>query len=475
VKGEALKEENNQTNSGSGMFIGIPITVGGMLLLTIYFSFLATGPSLKTPTPGAPLEEQASAEDPPEDPPVEQITSIATVAHSQDPASVAAGKQIYDTYCIACHQPDGVGKVGFAPFIRNHDFLALATDKFLHDTIVAGRPGTAMVGWAHLKPKQISNIISYLRFEKTPHTSTIARADPNQKHPGDAGPGKDLFGQYCAACHGENANGYAEGGPGPAIGNAGFLAAASDDFIYQTVKHGRRGTAMLPFSGSRGLANLSDDEISNIIAFLRSRGTKAPEVVVVKSEADPKAGEMHFKANCAACHQADGTGLPGFAPSIRNRDFLALASDDFIKQTVQKGRPGTSMVQRPDLSDQILTDIVAYLRAVPVATQVHITVDPSKDLASLGKSADGHEKYTIYCAACHGEGGKGYVAGGAGPAIGLSGFLDAASDDYIYQTLKLGRMGTAMKPFLGAKGLANLNDQDAHDIIAYLRGLRPAN
>jgi hypothetical protein len=31
-----------------------------------------------------------------------------------------------------------------------------------------------------------------------------------------------------------------------------------------------------------------------------------------------------------------------------------------------------------------------------------------------------------------------------------------------------------MKPFLGSAGLANLDDQDAHDIIAYLRGLNAA-
>jgi mono/diheme cytochrome c family protein len=229
---------------------------------------------------------------------------------------------------------------------------------------------------------------------------------------------------------------------------------------------------MRPFSGPMGLANLADDEIGHIIAYLREHNHEIP--AVAKTTPDAKAGEMHFQANCAACHQTNGQGLPGFAPSIRNRDFLALASDKFIKDTVHNGRPGTSMVQRPDLSEQTVDDIIAFLRAVPVETAIHITVDPSKDLASLGDKETGFAKYAVYCASCHGNEGKGYVAGGAGPAIGLSGFLNAASDDYIYQTLKLGRIGTAMKPFLGSAGLANLDDQDAHDIIAYLRGLNAA-
>jgi len=406
--------------------------------------------------------------------PAKDDTSPAPVAPNKSiedntVASAKSGEALYNIYCVACHQAGGAGKVGFAPFIRNHDFLSLASDEFLRQTILTGRPGTAMVAWAHLKPHEIDSLILYLRSEEDPDGPVVAKIDPDRQHPGDAAVGQVLYGQYCATCHGQNASGYAEGGPGPAIGNTGFLTVASDDYIFQTVKHGRSGTAMRPFSGPMGLANLADNEIGHIIAFLREHNHEAP--AVAKTPGDPKAGEMHFQANCAACHQADGKGLPGFAPSIRNRDFLAIGSDTFIKDTIRNGRPGTSMVQRPDLSDQTLDDIIAYLRALPVTTELHITVDPSKDLASLGSAEAGYEKYALYCASCHGAEGKGYVAGGAGPAIGLSGFLNAASDDYIYQTLKLGRIGTAMKPFIGAAGLANLNDQDAHDIIAYLRSL----
>jgi len=387
-------------------------------------------------------------------------------------ATAVGGEQVFNTFCVACHQQEGQGKVGFAPFIRNRDFLSLASDDFLRKTIVAGRPGTAMVGWSHLKPHEIDSLILYLRSVEDPDAKRIVTVDPAKKRPGKADAGEGLYAQYCAACHGQNATGYAEGGPGPGIGNAAFLAVASDDYIFHSVKIGRIGTPMKGFSGSSGLANLSDQEIGDIIAYLRSREGVVP--VVASGAPDPKAGEMHFNANCVACHQPGGIGRSGFAPSIRNRDFLALASDDFIKQTVRGGRPGTAMVMRPDLSDQVLGDIVAYLRSVPVGTAVDVDVDPGKNLATLGKHDEGQVKFAVYCASCHGNDGTGYVAGGSGPAIGLPGFLNAASDDYIYQTLRIGRLGTAMKPFLGAKGVANLNDQDAHDIIAYLRTLNPA-
>ncbi len=61
------------------------------------------------------------------------------------------------------------------------------------------------------------------------------------------------------------------------------------------------------------------------------------------------------------------------------------------------------------------------------------------------------------------------MAGVPGPGIGLSGFLNSVSDDYILQTLRQGRIGTPMRPFLGAKGVANLTEEDAYDIIAQLR------
>ena len=391
----------------------------------------------------------------------------AAVAGNSAPASVELGERTFNTYCVACHQESGVGKVGFAPYIRHPQFLALASDEYLRDSIVGGRPGTAMTSWAHLPVNEVESLVAYLRAGED-ENSTFQKADPGKNYPGDPTEGEHLYSVYCSSCHGVNATGYAEGGSGPGIGNEGFLAVASDDFIFQTVKHGRIGTSMRSFVGARGLANLTEKEVGNIIAYLRNRG---PVAEVAVKEGDPKAGKMHFDANCMACHQTEGKGLTGMAPSIRNRDFLALASPEFIRKTIREGRPGTAMVQRPDLSAQSVEDIIAYLYALPGGPNPDIKVDPSKDLASKGDAEAGARTYSVYCASCHGAKGGGYVAGGPGTAIGLEGFLKNASDDYIFQTMKMGRIGTPMRAFIGARGLANLSEQDAYDVIAYLRSL----
>jgi cytochrome c oxidase cbb3-type subunit 3 len=127
------------------------------------------------------------------------------------------------------------------------------------------------------------------------------------------------------------------------------------------------------------------------------------------------------------------------------------------------------MLARPDLSDDAITGIIDYLRSVPGGDEKSIKLDPAKTYA--GDTSAGHTKFATYCAACHGPEGTGYAAGGSGPAIGLGGFLSLASDDYIFQTVKHGRVGTAMRPFIGPTGIANLSTSDVSDIISYLRTL----
>ncbi len=378
------------------------------------------------------------------------------------------GETLYNIHCVACHQVEAKGKVGFAPSIRNRDFLAISSDDFIRQTVLAGRPGTAMPARPDLKAEDINAIIAYLR--SLPFANKVEiEVNPNKKYQGDSVAGERTYITYCASCHGDKGIGYSAGGSGPSIGLPGFLNVASDDYIFQTVKLGRVGTPMRSFMGPEGIANLSENEVANVITYLRSLQSEPKEATETTVQiGDPLKGNEQFNINCAACHQSGGVGKVGFAPSIRNRDFLAIASDRFIKQTIREGRPGTTMVGRPDLSDKAVEDIIAYLRALP-RKNINIDVDPQK--VFFGNLIDGKHKFTNYCASCHGDEGKGYSAGGSGPGIGLHGFLNAASDDYIFQTVKRGRIGTAMKPFMGAEGIANLAKDDVHDIIVYLRSL----
>lgn len=179
------------------------------------------------------------------------------------------GEQLYNMNCAVCHQADAIGKPGFAPSLTNQELLSAASDKFLLSTIRDGRMGTGMPPFSHLGKDGIESILSYLRSHATqPNVSAKVDAQP-QSH-GDPRLGETWFKEICSTCHGDKGDGYMDGGTGTAIGKAGFLDKATDGFIRTTIKQGRTDTRMLGFQGPSGLANLSDREIDDIIAYMRS-------------------------------------------------------------------------------------------------------------------------------------------------------------------------------------------------------------
>ena len=73
-------------------------------------------------------------------------------------------------------------------------------------------------------------------------------------------------------------------------------------------------------------------------------------------------GEKVYQANCAACHQADGKGLPGVFPAISGS---AVATGPIAAHIdiVMNGKPGTAMAAfAGQLSDADIAAVVTYQR-----------------------------------------------------------------------------------------------------------------
>jgi len=199
--------------------------------------------------------------------------SAAELQAAIDLALVHKGETLFNQNCAPCHQADAIGKPGVAPSLTNKELLSVASPTFLLNTIQDGRPGTGMAPFKHLGEGNIKAIIAYLRSHaKLPWRAQAVDAQPRAM--GDPRLGKEWFDQICSTCHGPNGDGYVAGGTGTAIGKAGFLDKASDGFIRTTVKEGRSNTRMRGFQGPDGLANLSDREIDDIIAYLRTAPSK---------------------------------------------------------------------------------------------------------------------------------------------------------------------------------------------------------
>jgi cytochrome c oxidase subunit 2 len=73
-------------------------------------------------------------------------------------------------------------------------------------------------------------------------------------------------------------------------------------------------------------------------------------------------GETVYQANCAACHQADGKGLPGMFPAISGAKIASGPIDAHI-DVILNGRPGTAMAAfAGQLSDADIAAVVTYQR-----------------------------------------------------------------------------------------------------------------
>lgn len=197
------------------------------------------------------------------------VSALLSPALAADNAAIAEGRLLFAQSCKVCHQDDAIGKPGFAPSLTNKEFLSISSDEFLESTIRDGRIGTGMPPFSYLGQAKVQAITAYLRsFAVLPDRSVEIDGQPDAH--GDPRLGKQWFDYICSTCHGIKGDGYAAGGTGTAIGKSGFLNKVSDGYIRTTIKEGRSNTRMLGFQGADGLANLTNEEIDDIIVYLRS-------------------------------------------------------------------------------------------------------------------------------------------------------------------------------------------------------------
>ena len=194
--------------------------------------------------------------------------SGATQAVNASDVSAEKGKELYTINCSACHGLEGEGRIGMGPRLASKSFLEAASDEMLQTTIAKGRGGTTMIAWGSvLSPTDVASVVAHLRG-MVEHTPAKLDESPNQ---GDAAAGEKVFLSICAACHGRNGAGYSEASSGTGIARKPFLDSVSNGYLRYIIKKGKAQTKMGSFQSDSptAVANLSDDEIENVIAYLR--------------------------------------------------------------------------------------------------------------------------------------------------------------------------------------------------------------
>ena len=158
--------------------------------------------------------------------------------------------------------------------------------------------------------------------------------------------GQRLFLNSCAQCHGSDAGG-AKGFPNLTDGD--WLYGGSPENIKTTLINGRAGV-MPPFP------QLDSKQIVDVANYVRSlSGLPADNLRVVS-------GAEVFKANCVACHGADGKGNIALgAPNLTDKTWLYGGSEVTIIETLTKGRMAMMPSQDKVLSPEKIHLLTAYV------------------------------------------------------------------------------------------------------------------
>lgn len=158
--------------------------------------------------------------------------------------------------------------------------------------------------------------------------------------------GQRLFLNSCAQCHGSDAGG-SKGFPNLTDGD--WLYGGSPENIKTTLINGRNG--VMPAYG-----HLESAQIVDLANYVRSlSGLPADDAKVAR-------GAELFKANCVACHGADGKGNIALgAPNLTDKTWLYGGSEATIVETLTKGRMAMMPSQDKVLSPEKIHLLTAYV------------------------------------------------------------------------------------------------------------------
>lgn len=182
------------------------------------------------------------------------------------------GATLFGAFCAGCHGREGQGHRGTGmafPSVANPDFLAVAPDALVLESILRGRPGRRMRAWGDgttgLTAEDAGAILGHLRTLAGVAAPVDGR--PARWVRGDGAAGRRLYGAACAGCHGATG----EGGEGPALNNPVLGEFATDTYLVETIARGRQGTAMAGFlQPSTVRPALSRAEIESVVTFIRT-------------------------------------------------------------------------------------------------------------------------------------------------------------------------------------------------------------
>lgn len=390
-----------------------------------------------------------------------------------------AGKQLVAKLgCRGCHAFNGVGVEGeegpdLEEAIPSHDGLGTAEQAEWHRAHLLDPPRLTKnsrmprLGLSEAEADLVTVFLLSLRPRALGEAQLpIDRLRTSRLGERDfATDGASLYAAFCSACHGPSGEGRlfeATEQRMPALGNPVFLALADDEFLRNTIRHGRPGRRM-PSWDKPGRLNAK--EIDAVVGWLRGLEPAAP-AFVPEPPAALEAGRAAFAESCAPCHGRSGEGSE-VAPPLAAQDNEVTRNDDRIHGTLAMGVAGTAMGSFRLMEPVQLRGVIAAVRELP-----RLELSRTKWKVSPGDAARGEALYREHCVSCH-EPAAGKESS-QGPNLLSPALLSVAGDGYLTGTIIRGRPGREMPGFgVAGEKHARLEPSKVADVVAFLRSKAP--
>lgn len=419
----------------------------------------------------------------------DQLAASLPTIDGERESPIARGKRlVLELGCLSCHKYRGRGgtlgpDITFVgdKTVHDFDFTNVKGEYTVRQWLFEHFEDPALVTPASqmrkpdVSPEQARDLTLYMLSLQKKIVPVDYTPVP-QRGEGSAADGKQLYTMFCSGCHGADGRGIADPVPElktPSLSNPDTLAVASDEYLRSIIEHGRSGTKMVAWGDPRG-GGLHPDELDRIVHYIRSWQPHAPTRREIRmAKGDVERGGESYARNCAACHGEDGEG--GIGTALNSVSFLAIASDDFLSQSIAEGRPNTAMPNWRVFDARQIADLIAVLRSrhplendresvLTLLDQRHESKLSTGDSGESGPDTmmlveRGAKLFRKQCATCHGPLGE----GGLGPLLNSQELLALWDEEYLYSAIVDGRPGTSMPTY------RHLKDESVAALIAFLK------
>ncbi|MBI4772416.1 MAG: c-type cytochrome, partial [Chloroflexi bacterium] len=197
--------------------------------------------------------------------------------------------------------------------------------------------------------------------------------------------GRELFQSNCTACHGQDG----EGLVGPTLNSRELLKTTSDKTFFSLIRTGVPGSVM-PAWGQAFGGPFTDEQATQLVAFIRAWEPNAPEITPAVKAPDPARGAAIFASTCFICHGENGQGT-GRAPALNDPEQLKQFDDAWYRDTIAQGRPAKGMptwgtVLSPDQIDDLVALLATWREGQTVTPPIRLGEHLSSALFALRRS-----------------------------------------------------------------------------------------